>query len=149
VRDRIAALAAEIEAARLLAVETARLIDEGKVPVHQAAMSKVQSSELMEHLAETAFDLLGSGAGLKGGVRSALIDGAFEFCIRDSLLYAIGGAMKSAHAYRSALARRACRSGALCLPVKPGPQSPRAPSFRDASAENRGPSMVPSAPPCC
>ena len=91
VRDKIASLAAEIEAARLLAVQTARLIDEGAVPAHEAAMSKVYSGELMERLAEAAFDLLGSGASLKGGARSALIDGAFEFCIRDAFLYVIGG----------------------------------------------------------
>lgn len=91
VRDRIASLAAEIEAARLLAVQTAQLIEEGKVPAHEAAMSKVYSGELMERLAETAFDLLGSGASLKGGARSALIEGAFEFCIRDAFLYVIGG----------------------------------------------------------
>jgi len=91
VRDRIASLAAEIEAARLLAVQTARLIDEGAVPVHEAAMSKVYSGELMERLGEAAFDLLGSGASLRSGARSTLIDGAFEFCIRDSLHYVIGG----------------------------------------------------------
>ena len=91
VRDRIASVAAEIEAARLLAVQTARLIDEGAVPVHEAAMSKVYSGELMERLAETAFDLLGTGASLKDGARSALVDGAFEFCIRDAFLYVIGG----------------------------------------------------------
>lgn len=91
VRDRLAALAAEIEAARLLAVQTASLIDEGQVPVYQAAMSKVYASELMERLAETALDLLGSGAALERGARSALVDGAFEFGLRDSLHPVIGG----------------------------------------------------------
>lgn len=91
VRDRLATLAAELDAARLLAVQTARLTDEGELPVHQAAMSKVYSGELMERLGETALDLLGSGASLRPGARSALIGGNFEFCLRNSLMYVIGG----------------------------------------------------------
>lgn len=91
VRDRIATLGSEIEAARLLAVQTAHLIDQGQVPVHEAAMSKVYAGELMERLGEAALDILGTGATLKGGPRSAVLDGDFEFGLRDSLLYAIGG----------------------------------------------------------
>lgn len=91
VRDKIGELAAAIEAARLLAAETARVIDTGAVPVHQAAMLKVYSSELMERLAETAFDLVGAGATLRSGPASAAIQGRFEFAVRDALLYTIGG----------------------------------------------------------
>ncbi len=91
VRDRLGALAADIEAARLLAVQTAQLIEAGQVPIHQAAMTKVYSGELMERLGEAALEILGTGAALKGGARSSLIGGDFEFCIRDSLLYVIGG----------------------------------------------------------
>ena len=91
VRDRLATLAGEIEAARLLSVETARSVDGGGVPAHEAAMAKVYSGELMERLGETALDILGSGAALRDGSRSTLISGNFEFCIRDSLMYVIGG----------------------------------------------------------
>ena len=38
-----------------------------------------------------ALDILGSGAALRDGSRSTLISGNFEFCIRDSLMYVIGG----------------------------------------------------------
>ncbi|MGI4814218.1 MAG: acyl-CoA dehydrogenase family protein [Janthinobacterium lividum] len=89
--DRIGALAAEIEGARLLAVQTAQLMEKGGVPVAQAAMVKVYASELMERLSEAAFDLLGAGATLKEGIDGALIDGCFEYGIRDALLYTIGG----------------------------------------------------------
>lgn len=91
VRDRIGALAAEIEAARLLALQTAEAMQRGEVPVYQAAMSKVYGSELMERLAQSAFDLLGTGASLQPGPASALIDGRFEYAVRDALLYTIGG----------------------------------------------------------
>lgn len=91
VRDRIGQFAAQITAARLLAVNTALVVEEGEVPVHQGAMVKVFSSELMESLAEAAFDLVGAGATLDGGAAGALIDGRFEYAVRDALLYTIGG----------------------------------------------------------
>jgi alkylation response protein AidB-like acyl-CoA dehydrogenase len=91
VRDTIASLATQIEAARLLAVETARLVGTGSVPAHQAAMLKVYASELMERLAETALDLLGPGASLRPGSNATLIAGRFEYAVRDALLYTIGG----------------------------------------------------------
>jgi alkylation response protein AidB-like acyl-CoA dehydrogenase len=91
VRERLATLASEIEAARLLSVQTAQIVEDGGVPVHEAAMAKIYSGELMERLGEAALDLLGTGAGLRDGSRSTLIDGSFEFCIRDSLMYVIGG----------------------------------------------------------
>ena len=59
VLDRIGGLGAEIEASRLLAVRTAQVVEQGEVPLWQAAMLKVYASELMERLSETAFDLLG------------------------------------------------------------------------------------------
>jgi alkylation response protein AidB-like acyl-CoA dehydrogenase len=91
VRDNLAALAAQIEAARLLAIETARVAESGIVPIHQAAMSKVYASELMERLAEAALDILGTGAALRYGSLSTLINGRFEYAVRDALLYTIGG----------------------------------------------------------
>lgn len=91
VRDRIGQLAAEIEGARLLAVHTAQRIEEGEIPVWQAAMAKVYASELMERLAESAFDLLGTGATIEDGAPSSLVNGRFEYAVRDALLYTIGG----------------------------------------------------------
>mgnify|MGYP005815200813 CR=1 FL=1 len=91
VRDIIGSLSAQIEVARLLAVEVARLSKVDAVSVHQAAMLKVYASELMEALAETVLDLLGTGASLRPGPPSALIDGRFEYAVRDALLYTIGG----------------------------------------------------------
>jgi alkylation response protein AidB-like acyl-CoA dehydrogenase len=84
-------LAAQIQAARLLAVNTAVVVQDGEVPVHQGAMVKVFASELMESLSEAVFDLVGTGATLEGGATSALLDGRFEYAVRDALLYTIGG----------------------------------------------------------
>ena len=84
-------LGAEIEASRLLAVRTAQVVEQGEVPLWQAAMLKVYASELMERLSETAFDLLGPGATLAEGAQGALCDSVFEYGVRDALLYTIGG----------------------------------------------------------
>ena len=91
VLDRIGGLGAEIEASRLLAVRTAQVVEQGEVPLWQAAMLKVYASELMERLSETAFDLLGPGATLTEGAQGALCDSVFEYGVRDALLYTIGG----------------------------------------------------------
>ncbi len=91
VRDRLAQLAVEIEAARLLAVQIAFGAESGQLQAHQAALCKIYSSELMERLTETALDLLGTGAALEKGVPSALLDGDIEYGLRDSLMYTIGG----------------------------------------------------------
>lgn len=89
--DILGSLAAQIEVARLFAVEAALLSKQEAVPLHKAAILKVYASELMERLAETALDLLGAGASLKPGPPSALIEGCFEYAVRDALLYTIGG----------------------------------------------------------
>lgn len=91
VRDIVGQFAGEIEGARMLAVNTALVVESGEVPVFQAAMMKVFASELMERLCEAAFDCLGTGATLKEGSHSSLIDGRFEYGVRDALLYTIGG----------------------------------------------------------
>ncbi|MGE0098002.1 MAG: acyl-CoA dehydrogenase family protein [Hydrogenophaga sp.] len=89
--DRIGQLAAQIQAARLLAVNTALVVQDGEVPVHQGAMVKVFASELMESLSEAVIDLVGTGATLEAGAASTLLDGRFEYAVRDALLYTIGG----------------------------------------------------------
>ena len=67
------------------------MVGDGLVPLHEAAMAKVYSGELMERLGEAALDILGTGASLRTGAEGALVDGSFEFCLRDSLMYVIGG----------------------------------------------------------
>ena len=90
-RDRLASFAAEVEGTRLLAARTALAMDAGKVPMVEAAMLKVTASELMERLASEALNILGSGAMLSATVDESILDGQFEYSLRDSLLYTIGG----------------------------------------------------------
>lgn len=89
--DQLGELVADVEASRLLAVQNAQRVQQGEAPLVQAAILKVYSSELMERLCETAFDILGTGAALEAGFDSAAGDGAFEYGVRDALQYTIGG----------------------------------------------------------
>lgn len=59
VQFQIAQMAVEIEAARLMVYNAARLKDEGKDFVHQAAMGKLLSSQVAQRVASTAVDLFG------------------------------------------------------------------------------------------
>lgn len=89
--DIVGQFAAEIDGARMLAVNIDIVLESGGVPVYQAAMVKVFAIELMERLCEAVFDYFGTGAALKEGADSSLIDGRFEYGIRDALLFTIGG----------------------------------------------------------
>jgi alkylation response protein AidB-like acyl-CoA dehydrogenase len=90
VRDRIGALAADIEVARQFQIRNARLVEQGKVPIHEAAMGKVFSSELQERLGETALDILGTGGLLSDGEPTAPL-GEMEQVLRHSIMGMIGG----------------------------------------------------------
>ena len=91
VRDAIGRLAAELEAARMLALRCILELEAGRVPHHEAAMAKVFCGELEERLAETALEILGPGAALASGSVDAELDGLFEHVVRASLLDVIGG----------------------------------------------------------
>lgn len=90
VRDRIGALAAEIEVARQFTLRNADLVQAGRVPIYEAAMSKVFVGELQERLCEAALDILGSGGLLSEESASApLAD--IEQELRHSLMGVLGG----------------------------------------------------------
>jgi alkylation response protein AidB-like acyl-CoA dehydrogenase len=104
VRDRIGALAAEIEAARQLAVNGVRIAEQGRVPVHEAAMSKVFSGELMQRVTETAIDLLGTSATLGEESADAPLQGRIEQMLRRSIMMVVGGG--TAQVQRNLIAQR-------------------------------------------
>jgi alkylation response protein AidB-like acyl-CoA dehydrogenase len=90
VRDRIGALAAEIEVARQFQIRNARLVEQGRVPIHEAAMGKVFTSELQERLGEAALDILGTGGLLSEDAPSAPL-GEMEQLLRHAIMGMIGG----------------------------------------------------------
>jgi alkylation response protein AidB-like acyl-CoA dehydrogenase len=90
IRDRIGALAADIEVARQFQMRNARLIEQGRVPIHQAAMGKVFASELQERLGQAALDMLGTGGLLSEEAASAPV-GEMEYVLRHAIMGMIGG----------------------------------------------------------
>jgi alkylation response protein AidB-like acyl-CoA dehydrogenase len=90
VRDRIGALAADLEVARQLQMRNSRMVEEGRAPLHEAAMGKVFSSELQERMAQTAIDILGTGGLLSEDAASAPV-GEIEQVLRHTIMGFIGG----------------------------------------------------------
>ena len=89
VRERIAALAAEIEAGRRLMLHCAELAESGTTPPEMGAISKVFSGELMERFGEAALEILGPQAALSQGAPGALRHGRYEQNLRHSLMWVI------------------------------------------------------------
>jgi alkylation response protein AidB-like acyl-CoA dehydrogenase len=90
IRDRIGALAADIEIARQFQIRNSRLVEDGKIPIHEAAMGKVFSAELQERLGEAALDILGTGGLLSEDAESAPV-GEMEQVLRHAIMGMIGG----------------------------------------------------------
>ena len=90
IRDRVGYLAAEIEVARQFTLRNGNLVKAGRVPIYEAAMSKVFVGELQERLSEAALDILGSGGLLSEESPSAPI-AEIEQVLRHSLMGVIGG----------------------------------------------------------
>ncbi|MEP6873603.1 MAG: acyl-CoA dehydrogenase family protein, partial [Burkholderiales bacterium] len=89
VRERIATLAAEIEAGRQMMMHCAAQVDGGETPPGDAAASKVYSGELMERFGEVALDILGMQATLGEGSPGAILRGRIEQNLRHSLMWVI------------------------------------------------------------
>jgi alkylation response protein AidB-like acyl-CoA dehydrogenase len=91
IRDRIGALAADLEVARQFQMRNARLVEQGKVPIHEAAMGKVFTSELQERLGQAALDILGTSGLLSEDSEDAPVGGEMEQLLRNSIMGMIGG----------------------------------------------------------
>jgi len=85
VRQQAAELAIEVEAAKLLALKVAWMIDKAQIPYHEAPMMKVMHSETEQRLVNTAMQILGPYGQLKKGSKWAPLDGLFEYHYRESL----------------------------------------------------------------
>ncbi|RIX79608.1 acyl-CoA dehydrogenase [Acidovorax cavernicola] len=91
VRDRIGALAAQVEAGRQLFMHSVDMAEKGGVPIHEAAMSKAFTGELLEQLGQASLDILGTAVTLCEGAKGAVAAGRFEQLLRYSILVVIGG----------------------------------------------------------
>lgn len=104
VRERIGALAAEIEVGRALMLHCAELAEAGHVPPETAGISKVFGGELMERFGEAVLDLIGLRAALSQGAPGALRGGRWEQNLRHSLMWVTS--VETNEIQRSLLAQR-------------------------------------------
>ena len=91
VRDRIGQLASEIEVARQLVTQSVMIMEKGRVPAHEAAMSKAYTAEMIQRVTETAIDLTGMGAILAEGSAGAITNGRIDQVLRQSIMLVVGG----------------------------------------------------------
>jgi alkylation response protein AidB-like acyl-CoA dehydrogenase len=88
-RARLAAAAVRVQATRaLVAAAVGATGDDARLV---APMAGVLGGEVAEEFGETALDILGPAAALGAGVAGAAADGAFEYGLRLSPMYVIGG----------------------------------------------------------
>ncbi len=85
VRHRLAEIATDIEAARLLSLRVAWMLNLDKVPNYEAAMLKMVVAETEQKLVNTAMQIFGLYGQIQEGSKWAPLNGKFEWRYRDSL----------------------------------------------------------------
>jgi len=90
VRDRLARLAVDIEAARFLGLETAWALGQGRVPAAESSMAKVFVSELAQRVADVGCEILGLNGQLHPTEPAARLHGRLQWLYRTAPLFAFG-----------------------------------------------------------
>jgi len=91
VRERIARLAVDIDAARMLGLETAWILAKGAVPSAQSSMAKVFVSELAHRVADAGTSILGLAGQLHPQEPASPMHGRMQWLYRTAPLLAFGG----------------------------------------------------------
>lgn len=91
VRERLARLAVDIEAAHMLGLETAWRLDRGEVPAAESSMAKVFVSELAQRVADAGCEILGMNGQLHPQEPEALLHGRLQWLYRTAPLLQFGG----------------------------------------------------------
>jgi len=91
VRERLARLAVDIEAARMLGLETAWVLDQGRVPTAESSMAKIFVSELAQRVADTGSEILGMAGQLHPDEPASPLHGRLQWLYRTAPLLAFGG----------------------------------------------------------
>lgn len=89
IRQKLAQLAIELEANRLLYYRLAHMLDKGQVPNYQASMQKLFATEVAQHIANTGMEVLGPFGQLKKGSKGSVLEGIMEQIYRTSVVETI------------------------------------------------------------
>ncbi len=92
VRHKLAELAIEFQAGRMLAYRVASMQEKGQIPNAEASMSKLYGTELQRRLAEAGMEILGLGGQIEPGSRGASLQGRVEqfYLLASALTVAAG-----------------------------------------------------------
>lgn len=91
VREKVAQLEIEFEIGKLFAYQIAVILDSGRVPNWESAMSKAYSTAFEKHLAGTAIEILGPYGQLEHGSKYTPLDGYAPFTYLNSKGYSLQG----------------------------------------------------------
>lgn len=89
VRQKLAQMAIELEATRLLYYRLADMLDKGVVPNYQTSMEKMFATEVAQRICNTGMEVLGLYGQLKKGDKRAPLGGKVEFFYRSSVVETI------------------------------------------------------------
>jgi len=112
VRRRLAALAAELHALRLLFYRVGWMIQEGLSVAGESPLAKVMADELGQRCLALGMELLGAHAALRAGSPGALLDGEIAHLYQTTMGHTIAGG--TSEVLRSTIATRG-----LGLPAEP------------------------------
>jgi 3-oxocholest-4-en-26-oyl-CoA dehydrogenase alpha subunit len=111
VRQRVARLATEVEAAKMHTLKVIAKASAGEVPNIEAAMFKLWTTQLGQKVADAFITFAGPEGVLKRGQRGAPLDGRFEHSFRYAVVDTVGAG--TSEVQRNIIARRG-----LGLPVE-------------------------------
>jgi alkylation response protein AidB-like acyl-CoA dehydrogenase len=89
VRQKLAQMAIELEASKLLYYSLADILDKGQIPNYQASMQKVFVTETSQHVTRSCMEILGLFGQLKKGSKWVPLAGRVEHQHRWSLVSTI------------------------------------------------------------
>jgi len=91
VRQKLAQMAIELEAARLLYYQLPHMLDKGKIPNYQSSMEKAFATEVAQRITKTCMEVLGLHGLLKQDSKWAPLAGRVEHYHRWSVVETIYG----------------------------------------------------------
>lgn len=89
IRQKMAQLAIELEANKLIFYRLAHIIDKGKIPNYETSMQKLFATELAQKITNTGMDVLGLYGQLQRGSKRAALKGQVEHHYRWSVVETI------------------------------------------------------------
>ncbi|NRA36453.1 MAG: acyl-CoA dehydrogenase family protein [Polyangiaceae bacterium] len=91
IRERVGRIQMEIDAARLMTLETAWALQGGGMPIAESSMSKIYASELTQNITDLCTQILGMSGQLHFSDKSTLGQGWMQWLYRLAPMFAFGG----------------------------------------------------------